>query len=212
MHLASRLTSAAQEDRSARTLLGPGHPLVRVVHRMGVALERSCVVCGLACASGVALVEGVHAALALLLACAVVGLALGSELALLAPRRSDCALDIIVQGRADLPLKAVQHERGRLVERVRTGALADDYEAIRATALRSVPRPSTYRPVFHVRVVAAVEPELAAVAQRLQAAAPSLRGVAMAQRLITDGCSPLYGADVRSLREELRRIVFMLGA
>ena len=205
MHIASRLTRSLEEDRAARAFLGDRHPLVRAVYRTSVAVERSCVVCGMACASAAAHLEGVHGALAYLVASVVVQGALACDLALLASRRGDCARELIIQGRADLPLDAVQREPAR------RAALADQLEAIRQAAQRPVPRPPAARPMFKLRVVAAVDPELAVVARRLWSEPQGVRGIAMAQRLLTDGGSPLYGASTGALREELRRLIFMLG-
>ena len=211
MHIASRLTRSLEEDRAARAFLGDRHPLVRAVYRTSVAVERSCVVCGMACASAAAHLEGVHGALAYLVASVVVQGALACDLALLASRRGDCARELIIQGRADLPLDAVQRERGRLLDPGRRAALADQLEAIRQAAQGPVPRPPAARPMFKLRVVAAVDPELAVVARRLRSEPQGVRGIAMAQRLLTDGGSPLYGASTGALREELRRLIFMLG-
>jgi hypothetical protein len=211
MHIASRLTRSLHEDRAARALLDDRHPLVRAVYRTSVALERSCVVCGMACASAAGHLEGVHGALAYLVASVVVQGALACDLALLASRRVHCARDLIIHGRTDLPLHTVQRERGRLLDPARRAVFADQLDAIRQAAQRPVPRLRAARPMFNLRVVTAVDPELAVVARRLRSETPGVRGIAMAQRLLSDGCSPLYGASTGALREELRRIIFMLG-
>jgi hypothetical protein len=175
-----------------------------------VAVERSCVVCGIACVSAVAHLEGAHGALAYLLAAVAVQAALACDLALLAGRRSLCARDLIVEGRADLPLPVVQRERTRLLDPARRAALADALEQIRRTAVRLVPGPPDARPLFHPRVVAAVDPQLAVVARVLRTEGAGVRGIAMVQRLLTDGASPLYGESPGALCEELRRIMFRL--
>jgi hypothetical protein len=62
-----------------------------------------------------------------------------------------------------------------------------------------------------VAVVAAVTGELGEIARLLRSGEAAVRGVAMLERLLTDGASALYGEDVRTLREELHRIRFILG-
>ena len=211
MHITSRLTASPQADRSARAVLGDDHPLARAVHRTSVAVERSCVVCLTAGISAGARLEGVHGALAFLVASTVVLAGLGCDLVLLAQRRRICARELIIEGRADLPLAAVRRERQRLLDPAHRDALAEQLGAIRREARRPVARPPAARPMFSLRVVAAVDPELNAVARRLRTEPTGIRGAAMAERLLTDGCSPLYGSSPQALREELRRISFMLG-
>lgn len=211
MHIASHLTTSIQAARSARALLGDRHPLAHAMHRTSVAVERSCVVGGLACVSTAALLEGVHEALAYLLSSALVLAVLACDLALLVGTRGACAREVIIEGRADVPLAVVRRERDRLLDSAHRSALAEHLEAIRGEARCPCGRLPQAHPVFRRRVIAEVEPELAAVAQRLRAEPAGVRGIAMAQRLVSDGCSPLYGASAGELRQELHRIIFRLG-
>jgi hypothetical protein len=211
MHIASRLTTSIQADRSARALLGDRHPLARAVHRTSVALERSCVVGGMACVSAAALLEGVHAALAYLLASAFVLSVLACDLALLVGTRAACAREVIIEGRADVPLAVVRRARDRLLDPAVRTALAQHLEAVRDDARRAGGPPPMAHQVFSRRVIAEADAELTAAAERLRADTAGVRGIAMAQRLVTDGCSPLYGTSAGALREELHRIIFMLG-
>jgi hypothetical protein len=211
MHMTSRVTTSLQADRSARALLGEHHPLARAMHRTSVAVERSCVVCGTACVSVGALLEGAHGALAYLLASAVVLAVLSCELAFLASRRTACAREVIIEGLVDVPLAVVQRERDRLVDRAHWAELANHVEAMREEGRRPGGRLPMGHPVFSRRVIAAVDPELEVLARRLRTESVSVRGIAMAERLLTDGCSPLYGTSVGELREELHRIMFSLG-
>jgi hypothetical protein len=210
MHIASHLTASFQADRSARALLGDDHPLARAVHRTSVAIERSWVVGGTACVSAAALLEGAHWALANLLASAVVLAVLACELALLAGHRTACARQVIIDDGADVAVAVVQRERDRLLDPGHRAVLARHVEAMREEGQRPGGRLPMAHPVFSRRVIAAVDPELAAVARRLRAEAVGVRGIAMAERLLTDGCSPLYGTSAGELREELRRTMFML--
>jgi len=59
-------------------------------------------------------------------------------------------------------------------------------------------------------VLAAVKPQLRDLVQSLRADGAGVRGVAMLDRLITSGASPLYGRRVGPLRDELGRIRYLL--
>jgi hypothetical protein len=89
---------------------GPGHALTRVQQRISVRAEQAAVVA----ASLAALAVAVTAALAATVACAAAELAVAMSLAILLGDRRDGARDLIIAGRADLPLPAVQRERARL--------------------------------------------------------------------------------------------------
>jgi hypothetical protein len=210
MHLVPRLTHARRTDRSAEALLGGGHPLVRAMSRSAVARERAVVVAGLTCVAAAGVLRGVPGALALLVAAAVVQVLIAAQLALLVDRRRDCARDVIIEGRGELPIDAVERERTRLEDPAWQEELARDIDHMRDIAAQCATWPPAARPFFVARVVAAVEPELGRVAARLQTGAADARGVAMLERLIRHGESVLYGDDVRPLREELRRVLFLM--
>jgi hypothetical protein len=71
-------------------------------------------------------------------------------------------------------------------------------------------RPGPVRPLFNRRVVAEVAPELATIAALLRRDHTGEQGVAMIERLVVDGGSPLYRDDVEALREELHRVHYLL--
>jgi hypothetical protein len=60
-------------------------------------------------------------------------------------------------------------------------------------------------------VLAAVEPQLRDLARLLRTDAAGVRGIALLDRLVTSGTSPLYGTRVAPLRDELGRIRYFLG-
>ena len=66
------------------------------------------------------------------------------------------------------------------------------------------------RPLFSIRVIASVAPELRGVIGLLQTEKVRARGVALTERLLTHGDSPLYGREAGVLRAELRRILSAL--
>jgi hypothetical protein len=134
------------------------------------------------------------------------------EAAVLVSSRRDRALELIAQGRASVPLVAAARERQRLVEprfRERLARSLDDIQDDCELAMRGA-RP--VRPLFSVRVVRAAAPELTRVATLVRGDRAGLPGIAMAERLVTNGCSPLYGEDLGLLLEELRRTRFLLEA
>jgi hypothetical protein len=62
------------------------------------------------------------------------------------------------------------------------------------------------RPLFDMRVIGGVAADLRAVIDLLQRSNPPARGVALLDRLLTDGRSAFYGHQVEPLRDELERI------
>lgn len=210
MHRASRLLHPPHEELLADALLGAGHPLVRVLQRRKLLLERSLVVAAILAASIVAFVDGVSAALAFVLATAIVESVLVCDAAVLSSSKRDHVLELIVQGRGDLPLPAIACERRRLLDRGHQRHLAGWLDGIRDQAEHPIRAPRA-RPIFSVRVIVAVAPELATIAAQLRSEeAAGLRGVAATERLLVDGTSSLYGQDENLLSEDLHRIRYLL--
>jgi hypothetical protein len=195
---------------SALELLGPAHPLVRVEDQLKVLFDRSLVVAALLCAGVAARLEGVSAGHSLTLAAGVVETVLGGRAALLAASRRDRALDLIVEGRGDLPIDAVAHLSQRLLDPKRRDRLAASFDDLRDEAGHPPPPQARVWPIFNTRVITAAAPELTTVARLLRDGDAGLRGVAMAQRLLTDGGSSLYRSDLRRLQDELHRIQYHL--
>jgi hypothetical protein len=88
--------------------------------------------------------------------------------------------------------------------------LARWLDGIRAEAEHPIRAPRA-RPIFSVRVIASVAPDLATIAAQLRSEDAGLRGVAATERLLVDGTSSLYGRDENLLCEELHRIRYLLG-
>ena len=120
---------------------------------------------------------------------------------------SDRATDLIAEGREALPIATVQHQRQRLLAQRRRKALAKALDTVlrQATAPPRIVTRGT-RPLFDTRVIAAVGADLRAAIELLQTRNPPARGVALIDRLITDGQSAFYGHEPLPLREELRHI------
>jgi hypothetical protein len=158
----------------------------------------------------VAVLDSVPAARALVVAAAVIESILACRAPMLTWRKRERALDVITEGRGDLAIDAVKRQRARLLEPCRRQRLAASLHAVRHEAERPIARSARTRPIFNVRVIRAVAPELTTVAELLRDESARLRGIAMSQRLILDGASLLYGTDVELLRQELRRIRYHL--
>jgi hypothetical protein len=122
-------------------------------------------------------------------------------------RVRDEAIHLIAEGREALPIGIVHRQRERLVSPRTTEGLARALETMLEQAVNS-PRIVTRgaRPLFSVRVIAGVAPDLRAVIRLLQAGPVRARGVALTERLLAYGDSPLYDREPRVLREELHRI------
>jgi hypothetical protein len=210
VHLTSPLSHSLDEAASARALLGADHPLARVSQRLGVRREQSLVVGAVLLASIVALLAGESAALWFVVAAAVVEADLACGSALLAQTRRDRVLDVIVDGRGSLPLAAVQRARRRLLDPAHRTFLARWLDAMRHDAQRPIRRLPATRPLYSVRVIRAVAPELEQIAGLLRSDHAGLRGVALMERMLRDGASSLYREDAESLRQELRGIRLLL--
>jgi hypothetical protein len=192
------------------TLLGPEHPLVRVLERQRVAIERSLAVGALLSAGVAALVAGLAAALPLVVGAAVVELVLVSGVAALAVTKRTRVLELISAGGGELPIAAVEQASARLLAPEARRRLARDLDALRAEAEQ--PRPMFFgaRTTYNRRVIAEVAPALAEIAALLQAEDASLPGLALLECMLGDGSSSLYGDDAELLRQDLRRLRFLL--
>jgi hypothetical protein len=195
---------------TAAGLLGPAHPLVRVLNQMTVRVEQSVVVLTAMLAGGVGLAAGVSQALALIAGAAVVQGALMGSLAILVSDRRAHVRDLIIDGRDSLPLAVVQRERRRLLTPGHRLALARSLDELRHEAEHPVLRPSWSPPLYAPRVLRTVAPQLAEASRLLRPDGVSPAGVAMTDRLLGGHDSPLYGRDPRRLSEELHRIVVAL--
>ena len=209
MHLIHHPLHSPHSHPSADLLLGADHPLARVLERRRRLLEQSLVVAAVLSASIVALADGLRAARALVVAAAIVQSVLVCGVAMLSCSRRAHVLDLIVEGRGDLPLHDLARERRCLLDRGHQHRLADWLDGIRREAEEPV-RAGRARPIFSVRVIVAVAPDLATLAAQLRSADTNLRGVAAVERLLIDGTSSLYGEDETLLCEELHRIRYLL--
>jgi hypothetical protein len=195
-------------------LLGAQHPLARDVESLHVvARDAPTVVVALACGA-IAWLDGAPWGAPVVLGAAVALLLLGASAVALHARERTHVRELILDGHERLPLPLVQRERRRLLDpRLRAQLAHSLLEMVGS-------EPPRAPPVYLPRVVRETEPEIRRLAALLRgepsgargiALEPSgARGIALVERLLRDGLSPLYGDDPRPLREELRRLAYLL--
>jgi hypothetical protein len=66
------------------------------------------------------------------------------------------------------------------------------------------------RPLFDTAVVASADADVRAICRLRGTGCASARGVGLAERLLTDARSPFYADNSAPLREQLRRIRYVL--
>jgi hypothetical protein len=197
---------AAGRPDAAQAILDPQHPLARVEVRVRALRRQALAVVVALATGGVAALAGATEALAVVLAAGVVLAFLLVALWSALTSRRERAVGLIAEGRAMLPLPTVQRERARLTDPDRVRALAQSLESMR----REVDDGRWLSlPLYVPSVIRAADEEIARTIGTLRDEGPGPVAVARAERLLTGPDSPLYGADVRILCEELRRIRFV---
>ncbi len=208
----AHLSRSLHEMLPARNALGEQHPLVRVLELQDVVRRDLLVVSGMVPALIAGLALGFGPAPWLLGGTGCCAAVLAFAAMVLHQRRRALAVELIVDGRADLAVAAVVDEARRLLDPAERRMLARSLARIRTAAHENPPwlRPSTLP--YHRRTVLTAAPALVEIERLLQGHTPGLRGIALAQRLLIEGASPLYGHDAQRLNEELHRIIALLRA
>lgn len=210
MHVAPLISRSLDEISLAESLLGRDDALVEALDRQAVAMVQLSAVIAVLVVSVVGVVADERGALPLLIASAVVAIGFGCRTAMRTFDRRERVWDLIISGRGDVPLAVVQRERGRLLDPCRRETLAHSYESLGDEPSASGRVPCRASVIVAPVVVAKVRPELALIAALLRDDAPSVRGVAAAQRLICAGTSSLFGDDHEVLRQDLHRVAYLL--
>jgi hypothetical protein len=194
-------------------LLGAEHPFTRANEALAV-FRRQIGAVGLVLVAGVGgLILGVGQALPVVIGCAIVLLVLAVLAGEQWDRRRFAARQLVLDGRESLPLGPVQRERRRLLEARTRHYVARSFERVlQHVTRRPAPVPASVRPLFDVGTVASVTEDLREIVKLLHKGVAHARGVALAERLLTEGVSPLYGYDAIALRDELRRVRYLLTA
>jgi hypothetical protein len=203
--IATRAGRGASQTPSA--VLGPDHPLARAIDGLESVVRQLRVVSAVLIGSMIDFREGVAWAEDAALSAVIVLFGLAIVSAVLAQRRRDRALDRILEGHESVQIAVVQRERQRLRAARTQRLLARSIDSMVEEASNPAkPCVRGARPLFEISVVALVAEDLRAISRLLRAERASVRGVALAERLVSDGTSPLYGDQAPALRGELHRI------
>jgi hypothetical protein len=198
---------------SPRDLLGSEHPFTRANDMLGVLLRQGCAVGLLLLGSIGALILGAAQAVPFVIGSSIVGLVLAALAGEQWDRRRFAARQLVLDGRESLPLAPVQRERRRLLEARTRHYMARSFERVlQHVTRRPAPVPAAVRPLFDVGTVSSVTDDLREIVRLLHSGVAHARGIALAERLLTEGVSPLYGYDAIALRDELRRVRYLLTA
>jgi hypothetical protein len=189
--------------RTAESLLGAGHPLVAVLGSCHAAAQTLAAGAALQVAAVGLWVAGVAFGRALGVAAGLMQLVVAMRWATLRLERRDLCLDLLVEGRDHVPLRPLARERRRLLDPEHRRRLARSLEAL------GDPRSGRW-PLCSRRLLAATKPQLREVAALLREDQANPRGIALVDRLLTRGESPLYGQDAALLRDELARARYLL--
>jgi hypothetical protein len=192
----------------AEAQLGAAHPVIGLLASLQTSIEQIWMVAVVA-VIGSALVLGERGSPIPLLLGA--GAAEVIAIARWGARRvavREACLGLVSQGCRNVHFGLLDRVRCRLADPRHRATLARSITGL-VDAAQCQPTPGV-RPIFSVRVVRSVAPELGAIAERLVAAAPALQGVALIEQLLRNGVSPLYGSEVEPLRRELGRARFLL--
>ena len=200
-----RGSHASEPSHVPPPVVGPEHPLAKAEARVRTLRGQAAAVGAVIGASAVGALAGVAQLVAVVASAAMVQVLLLVLLAAATATRRDRAVELIAGGRSSLPLEVVRRERARLTDPRRVRALASSLDTLRRDADRCPWRaPSIYVP----STIMAVDAEIARTVAALRDGRPGPVAMARAERLLGGPASPLYGDDVRALREALHRIRF----
>jgi hypothetical protein len=200
----SRTAAAGGAWQTPSVILGSDHPLTRAVDGLDSVGRQSRAVGAVLLGSVIDVTQGVAWAAAAALSAAIVLVGLAVVAAACLQRQRDRALDLIIEGDEGVPVEAVQHERQRLHAPGTQRRLAGAIDRMVDQALNPPNiRGRGTRPLFEITVVALVADDLRAISRLLRTEHASVRGVALAERLVNDGTSALYRDQADALRGQL---------
>ena len=199
-----------EASASARELLGKDHPLIKM-DEATTAVERQALVCTVfLLATMAAAYPDIARAASLAGTAAVVDLTLVALVALLRHQSHVHARNVIIE-RGPLHLRRVQleitrltdeHHRARLAQRLHRAVTdAEDWHSLFVAS----------RPPVGILELLPYAQLAQAIVEHLNTDHPNVRGVALVDRLLSDGySSPLYAGNGYRLGCELRQILFEL--
>jgi hypothetical protein len=214
LHAIARLLHVApqKDETAAASVLGEDHELVGVLARRR-ALTVQILITSIPLAfAAIGLARDVHSAPAVLGAAAVVQLGLLAAVPYFRGRTRDIAEELIAAGDATARrVRLVDDEYRRLASRKERERLARSLGRLLQDAEHRYRMLAGHRPPLGVPCLRHATAEARDVVALLRTEVVDVRGVAMTSRLLTDGhASPLFGDNAELLREELRRIRYLL--
>jgi hypothetical protein len=203
--LAVRTSGAT--PRSPSAVLGSDHPLARASDALDSVVRQSLAVAAVLVGSIINLIAGRTWAATLAASAAIVLAGLTAIATACKQTQRDRALALILEGRENLPVVAVQRQRRRLLDpRTRTTLARNLTEMIDEASPRHGLLACRICPMFDRAVIRAVADDLCAVIRLLHSDQAPVRSVALVEHLLASAFSPLYGNQAEPLRHELRRI------
>jgi hypothetical protein len=211
--IARMLGVAPGEDESAATAaLGPDHELARLLTRRRTLVRQLAITSLTLSAAALATVLHAGDAGIVLVAAAAVELVLAAAFLYCRSRTRDVSQELIAAGEdAAFSVRAVRREGRRLVSRRERERFAGSLEhMLHDSEYWHRIRPAS-RPLDGTQFLRFAASEAREVVALLRAEAVHVRGVALMARFLMDGVSsPLYAGDAARIREELRRIRYLL--
>ena len=211
MNLSSRISHLPAGPRpDPAALLGADHPLVRDLERVASAAHQIAAVAAVLAGSAAALVAGSSAAISLIVAAAATALLLLLRMAVLFERRRVHVLELISQGRADLPIAPVENKCVRLRGARHRRQLIASVETLLRSEAHGWGLVVTPWVTVRSDLLAPIRYELEQICRLLAPESARLEGIATIELLLTDGTSSLHHGDPRRLHGDLRRARFLL--
>jgi len=210
-HALRALGLPPDDRRAAESTLGRRHRLTRTVANLHTVARQSLVAISVALLAGGTLILHLGFARLFVGAALVVGVAFALAWAVTYRIARERAQELIASGGGEVAVSVVARERRRLASPRARERLARSLEEHYRDALRWHQIFPGFRPPSGVQQLRDLPGEVKGLTTALRRDRVRVQGVALAERLITNGHeSPLYGDRLGPLREELNRIRFLL--
>jgi hypothetical protein len=197
------MTQRFGNPTAAALLLGSEHPLTTALREIATTTRQLVAVAAVGVAGLLAsTAAGGAFGVAVALAAGGMAVILGVRLSMARERARKRARDAIIAGDQNVPIPVLRRQRDRLLKREVRELLAGTYDDL---ARRAEP-PANGLPPPAIAERVALAHDLRGVARLLRDPGLDAPGVARAERLLENRRSPLYGADIDTLRGALRRI------
>lgn len=190
---------------AAKSLLGAAHPLAMALDDVATATRQLGAVAAAACGALVASAAGSTFGATLALAAGFLAIVFGVRLLGARARARERAREAIIAGDEHLPFAIIRRQRDRLLKPEMRELLAGMYDDLAQRAEATQTRVVAQGAADNTQCLALTH-DLRGVARLLRGSALDAAGVALAEQLLEDRSSPLYGADIDALREALGRI------